>query len=74
MVNLVDNEDYHLVKSFKLSIIGSAIGMFKNPDSYYTRIIVALIQSRLIYGKMSAIHLFPAHYGNISENLLPRIC
>ena len=68
-VYLVDNEDYHLVKSFKLSIIGSAIGMFENPDSYYTRIIVALIQSRLIYRKMSAIHLFPAHYGNISKKL-----
>jgi len=69
IVYLVDNEDYHLVKFLKTSIVGSAIGMFENPNSYYTRIVVALIQKRLVYRKMSAIHLFPAHSGNISEKL-----
>jgi len=69
IVYLVDNEDYHLVKFLKTSIVGSANGMFENPNSYYTRIVVALIQKGLVYRKMSAIHLFPAHSGNISEKL-----
>ena len=69
VIYLVDNEDYHLFKGFHSVIIGSAIGMFENPYSYYTRLITALIQSGLVYRKMSGIHLFPAHLGNVAEKL-----
>lgn len=69
VIYLVDNEDYHLFKGFHSVIVGSAIGMFENPYSYYTRLITALIQSGLIYREMSGLQLFPAHLDNVAKKL-----
>lgn len=73
IIYLADNVDVHLFRSFKGKIAGSNQGMFENPKSVYTRLVVRLIQANLILRRISGYHLFPMNK-SLENRFKNKIC
>ena len=67
IIYLADNVDMHLFGKFKGKIVGSNQGMFENPNSVYTRLVVRFISSNFILKKICAYHLFPMNAGLVKR-------